>query len=129
MENHTHEDTDTTDPRPDTAEPRPRGRWLRVLANLDAYKRVTETVSDEDLATTRRTLETIARELGPDGLRGFGGDQRGHRGHHHGHPGAHARGDHGHRGHGDGHGHRGHGCEHHRGERDHEVSPHEHRAF
>ncbi|MEL5991287.1 hypothetical protein ACOKGD_01640 [Microbacterium phosphatis] len=121
MENHTHEDTDTTDPRP-------RGRWLRVLANLDAYKRVTETVSDEDLATTRRTLETIARELGPDGLRGLAGGPRGHRGHHPGHPGAHARGGHGHH-HGEGHGHRGHGCEHHRGERDHGVSPREDRAF
>jgi len=81
MENPTHTPADHHDDAAghDSAErPERRSRALRLLDRLDAYKRLSETISDEDLATTRRTLEAIAQELGDEGRPGH----RGHHGHH-----------------------------------------------
>lgn len=114
--------TDTTPDQPtehaEHADPRMRGRWLRMLDRLDAYKRVTETISDEDLATTRRTLETLAREFGDERLAGGRGHRRGHRGFGPGHRGLD-------RGQGCDH-HADHHAAHHRGERGQGFGPHPH---
>ncbi|MGX5695798.1 MarR family winged helix-turn-helix transcriptional regulator [Agromyces soli] len=110
----------------------------RLQSRVDGLRsRIAGAVSDEDFATTLRTLEAIARELGwdesqplPRGRRGGRrfvegphghehdehgerGGHRGHRGHRHGHD----RGHRGHRGHGRFGGE--HSCEHeqHRGHR------------
>ncbi|MBO3662825.1 hypothetical protein [Microbacterium stercoris] len=81
MENPTHTPADHDAPAGHGSAERPerRSRALRLLDRLDAYKRLSETISDEDLATTRRTLEAIAQELGDEGRHGHRGHHRGHR--------------------------------------------------
>ncbi|MCD1267905.1 hypothetical protein B5M43_003450 [Microbacterium sp. MEC084] len=98
-----------------------RAAKARLAEKVDGVRaRVSGVVPDEDYATTLRTLEAIARELGGDDAavlrfgarghrrRGFahrahrgdhGRGSRGHRTHHHGFDVDHGHGHHGHHGH------------------------------
>jgi hypothetical protein len=136
------------------------GRWTlteegraakdRLASRVDdVRRRVAGAVSDEDFATTRRTLEAIARDLGGDdpqalraaarGPRGFGRHGHGHRrnrNHGHGHGFGHGQGHGFGHGHGYGHGHQeheGHGGHEGRGAFGHEdhggFGPHAHHGF